>query len=277
MAEHTTRAETPRLAPADVLRRNAVTVRGPADAPVMVFAHGYGTNQTTWATIAERFTADHRVVLFDYVGSGDSDLAAYDEQRYDSYEGYATDLIEVLDAVDARGAVLVAHSASGMIGALAAIRRPELFSRIVMVCPSPRYVNDTDYAGGFSREDVLGLLDAIEANQPSWAASLAPAVTAREDLPEVTDRVRELFATTPQRVATHFARVVFLSDVRSRLAEIPTPCVILQSSGDIICPPHIGAYLRDRIPQAELVELRSAGHFVHLTDPELIVDEIRAA
>lgn len=277
MAEYTQRSGGSPLTPGAVLQRNAVTILGPEGAPAIVFAHGYGTNQTTWRAVAERFVKDHRVVLFDYVGSGASDLAAYDEQRYDSYEGYATDLIEVLDAAGVTNVVLVAHSASGMIGALASIRRPELFSRIVMVCPSPRYVDDTDYVGGFSREDVLGLLDSIEANQPSWAAALAPAVTARADLPEVTDRVRDLFTATPQRIATHFARVVFLSDVRKRLSEVQTPCVILQSSGDIICPPHIGAYLQKRLPRAELVELKSAGHFVHLTEPDLIVQEIRAA
>lgn len=271
------RADASALTASEVIRRNAVTVRGPEGAPALVFAHGYGTNQTTWARVADAFVADHRVILFDYVGSGDSDLAAYDERRYDSYDGYATDLIEVLDAVGAEQVTLVAHSASGMIGALASLRRPELFARIVMVCPSPRYVDDDGYVGGFSRADVLGLIDAIDANQPSWAASLAPAVTARDDRPEVADRVRQLFAATPQRVAKHFARVVFLSDVRSRLPEIHVPCVILQSSGDIICPPHIGAYLRDRIPNATLVPLNSSGHFVHLTEPELIVDQIRAA
>ncbi|MBL3699994.1 alpha/beta fold hydrolase [Leucobacter luti] len=261
----------------EVIRRNAVTVRGPEGAPVLVFAHGYGTNQSTWTRVADEFVADHRVVLFDYVGSGGSDLAAYDERRYDSYDGYATDLIEVLDAVGADQAVLVAHSASGMIGALASLRRPDLFSRIIMVSPSPRYVNDEGYEGGFSREDVLGLIDAIDANQPSWAASLAPAVTARADLPDVTDRVRQLFAATPQRVAKHFAQVVFFSDVRNRLHEIQVPCVILQSSGDIICPPRIGEYLRDHIRGAELVALNSSGHFVHLTEPELITAQIRAA
>lgn len=262
---------------AAVIERNAVTVQGPEGAPVMVFAHGYGTNQSTWAGIAAHFTADYRVVLFDYVGSGASDLSAYDEQRYDSYDGYAADLIDVLDAVGARNAILIAHSASGMIGALASIQRPDLFAQLIMVSPSPRYVNDDGYEGGFSREDVLGLIDAIDANQPSWAAALAPAVTAREDRPEVTEQVRELFTATPQRVAKHFARVVFFSDVRSRLHEIPTPSVILQSAGDIICPPHIGEYLRDRIPHSELVQLESAGHFVHLTEPELVMGRIRAA
>ena len=262
---------------AKILDRNAVTVIGRPDAPVMVFAHGYGTDQSTWRGVADRFADDHRVVLFDYVGSGRSDLSAYDERRYDSLEGYADDLIEVIEAVGARDVVFVGHSASGMIGALASIRRPELFSRLIMICPSPRYVNDGDYVGGFDRDDVLELLSAIETNQPGWAASLAPAVTARDDLPEVTERVRDLFATTAHRVATHFARVVFFSDVRHRLGEVTVPTVVLQSVGDIICPPHIGAYLRDRIANCELVQLDSAGHFVHLTDPELVTEQISRA
>ncbi|MEV8218740.1 alpha/beta hydrolase [Microbacterium sp. NPDC077391] len=261
----------------DVLRRNAVTILGREAGPVMVFGHGYGTDQTTWRAAADRFVDDHRVVLFDYVGSGRSDLSAYDQRRYDSLDGYADDLIEVIEAVDARDVVFVGHSVSGMIGALASIRRPDLFSQLIMLCPSPRYVNDGDYIGGFDRQDVLDLLAAIEANQPGWAASLAPAVTAREDLPQVTDRVRDLFATTAHEVATHFARVVFFSDVRHRLGDVPVPTTVLQSVGDIICPPHIGAYVQARIPSCDLVQLDSAGHFVHLTDHELVADEIRHA
>jgi sigma-B regulation protein RsbQ len=260
-----------------VIRRNAVTMFGKEDAPVIVFGHGYGTDQSTWRTIADRFAGDHRVVLFDYVGSGGSDLAAYDERRYDSLEGYADDLIEVIEAVTAGPVTFVAHSVSGMIGALASIRRPDLFDRLVMFCPSPRYVNDGDYVGGFEREDVLDLLAGIEANQPGWAASLAPAVTAREDLPDVTERVRDLFAATPHEVAKHFARVVFFSDMRHRLGEIAVPTTIVQSQGDIICPQHIGAYLRQHISGSELVPLDSAGHFVHLTDPDLVTAVIRQA
>lgn len=271
-----TSAATQLQAPVDVLSRNAVTELGDAAAPVIVFGHGYGTDQSTWRSIAEEFAHDHRVILFDYVGSGRSDLGAYDLHRYDSLSGYASDLIEVIDAVGASHVTFVAHSASGMIGALASIQRPDLFAKIVMICPSPRYIDDEGYSGGFTREDVMGLITSIEANQPSWAESLAPAVTARDDLPEVTDRVRRYFAATPQQVAKHFARVVFFSDVRHRLAEVPVPCVVLQSGGDIICPPHIGAYLRDHIPTCELVELSAAGHFVHLTEPELITSHIRA-
>lgn len=272
----TTQRSAASLSKDDVLLRNAVTILGPADAPALVFGHGYGTDQTTWRSIAETFTQTHRVVLFDYVGSGQSDLGAYDEKRYNSLDGYADDLIDVLEAADVRDAVFVGHSVSGMISALAATRRPDLFRHLVMVCPSPRYVDDGDYIGGFSHDDVLGLIAGIEINQPSWAASLAPAVTARADRPEVTGRVEQLFAATPQQVAIQFARVVFLSDVRHRLAEVPTPSRILQSSGDIICPPHIGAYLADRLPQSTLVQLDTAGHFVHLTEPALISAEIAA-
>lgn len=261
----------------DVVRRNAVTITGAEGAPVMVFGHGYGTDQTTWRAVADRFADDHRVVLFDYVGSGRSDISAYDARRYDSLDGYADDLIEVIDAAGARDVVFVGHSVSGMIGALASIRRPDLFSQLIMICPSPRYVNDGDYIGGFDREDVLDLLAAIETNQPGWAASLAPAVTARDDLPEVTERVRDLFATTAHEVATHFARVVFLSDVRHRLGEISVPTTVVQSVGDIICPPHIGEYLSGRIAQCTLVRLDSAGHFVHLTEPDLVAEQISRA
>lgn len=261
----------------EVMARNAVTVLGPGHGPVVVFGHGYGTDQSVWEGIAERLAEEHQVVLFDYVGSGSSMLAAYDEQRYDSLHGYAEDLIEVLDAVGVSNVLFVGHSVSGMIGALAAIRRPELFSTLLMISASPRYLDDDDYSGGFSKADVTGLLDAIDANQLAWASSLAPVVTARPDRPEITERVRSQFAATAPRVATHFARVTFLSDNRHRLEEIPVPCVVLQSQGDIICPPNIGAYLRDRIPNCSLIELDASGHFVHLTEPGLIETYIRAA
>ncbi|MBU3995819.1 MAG: alpha/beta hydrolase [Actinobacteria bacterium] len=267
----------PAVTAAEVLTRNAVTVLGAENASVVVFGHGYGTEQSVWRGIAARLAQEHRVVLFDYVGSGRSDLAAYDEQRYDSLHGYAEDLIEVLDAVGASNVLFVGHSLSGMIGALAAIRRPEFFRKLLMVCPSPRYLNDGDYIGGFTRDDVTGLLDAIDANQLAWASSLAPVVTARPDRPEISERVREQFAATNPRIATHFARVTFLSDTRHRLGEIPVPCVVLQSRGDIIAPPHIGAYLRDHIPDCTLIELNASGHFVHLAEPELIETHIRAA
>lgn len=265
------------LTAGQVLARNAVSVLGAEHGSVVVFGHGYGTDQTVWRGIVERLAGEHRVVLFDYVGSGRSDLAAYDEQRYDSLHGYAEDLIEVLDAVGVSRVLFVGHSVSGMIGALASIRRPDLFRRLLMVCPSPRYIDDGDYRGGFSRADVTGLLDAIDANQLAWATSLAPIVTARPDRPEITERVREQFAATAPRIATHFARVTFLSDTRHRLSEIPVPCVVLQSQGDIIAPPHIGAYLRDHIPDCTLVTLDASGHFVHLAEPELIETHIRAA
>ena len=202
------------LTAGQVLARNAVSVLGAELGSVVVFGHGYGTDQTVWRGIVERLAGEHRVVLFDYVGSGRSDLTAYDEQRYDSLHGYAEDLIEVLDAVGVSRVLFVGHSVSGMIGALASIRRPDLFRGLLMVCPSPRYIDDGDYRGGFSRADVTGLLDAIDANQLAWATSLAPIVTARPDRPEITERVREQFAATAPRIATHFARVTFLSDTR---------------------------------------------------------------
>lgn len=261
----------------EVLKRHAAKIMGASDASVVIFGHGYGTDQTTWSQIADRFVDTHRVVLFDYVGSGASDISAYDPQKYDSLHGHAADLIELIDAVGASQVVFVGHSVSGMIGSLAAIARPELFQKIVMLGPSPRYVNDDDYLGGFTFEDVLGLLDAIEVNQPAWAATLAPAVTARPDRPEIIEIVRQHFEHTPKSVAKHFARVVFLSDMRHRLPEIAVPCVVLQSQGDIICPPHIGKYLTDRIPGSQLVELTTSGHFVHLTEPDLVEQHVRAA
>jgi sigma-B regulation protein RsbQ len=261
-----TSSTAPSVSP--VIHRNNVTVLGLETSATVIFAHGYGTDHSTWRGIAEKFSDTHRVVLFDYVGSGQSDLSAYDANRYDSLEGYATDLIDVIEAVDARSVFVIAHAASGMIAALAAIRRPELIRRILMVNTSPRYVNDVDYIGGFTFEDVQGLISGIEANQPG--------LTAQTSQPEASSRAPRFSRATSEQVAKHFARVVFLSDTRHRLAEVPVPCVVLQASDDVMCPAHLGRYLSERIPQCELIKLESAGHFVHLAEPELISSYIRA-
>ncbi|WEO77901.1 alpha/beta hydrolase [Cryobacterium sp. SO2] len=259
----------------DVLARNGVTVEGDPSAPPIVFGPGYGTSQNMWRLVAPQFTDEYRVVRFDHVGSGESDVSAYDRRKYDSLRGYAADLLEILRSLDLHDVVFVGHSVSAMIGALAAIEEPERFGRLIMLGPSPRYLNDEGYVGGFERADVDALLDALEVNHVSWAAEMAPALMRNPERPELAEELAESIARTNTMVAQHFARVTFLSDTRRYLKNISTPTLILQSTDDLIAPPEVGEYLHENIPGSELVVLSAAGHYAHLSDPAEIERQIR--
>jgi sigma-B regulation protein RsbQ len=262
-------------APVDVLARNGVTVAGASAAAPLVFGPGYGTSQHMWRLVAPQFINERRVVRFDHVGSGASDVSAYDRRKYDSLRGYAADLLEILRALDLHDVVFVGHSVSAMIGALAAIEEPHRFSRLIMLGPSPRYLNDDGYVGGFERADVDALLDALELNHAGWAAEMAPALMQNPERPELAAELAASMARTDTMVAQHFARVTFLSDLRRYLGHIRTPTVILQSTDDLIAPPEVGRYLHEHIADSELVLLDAAGHYAHLSDPAEIERQIR--
>lgn len=259
----------------DVLARNGVTLLGDPAAVPIVFGPGYGTSQNMWRLVAPQFADDHRVVRFDHVGSGESDVSAYDRRKYDTLRGYAADLLEILRSLDLHDVVFVGHSVSAMIGALAAIEEPERFAKLIMLSPSPRYLNDDGYVGGFERADVDALLDALEVDHVSWAAQMAPALMQNPERPELAAELAESMARTTTKVAQHFARVTFLSDMRRHLKNITTPTLILQSSDDLIAPLAVGEYLHEHIVGSELVVLRAAGHYAHLSDPAEIEQQIR--
>jgi sigma-B regulation protein RsbQ len=209
----------------DVLARNNVTVQGPDDAPPMLFAHGFGCDQHMWRHVAPAFAADHRVVLFDHVGAGGADPAAWDPERYASLDGYASDVLEICAALDLTGVVFVGHSVSAMIGVLAARREPERFAKLVLVGPSPRYVDDEGYHGGFSREDIEGLLESLDSNFLGWSSAMAPVIVGNPDRPELGEELTNSFCRTDPEIARHFARVTFLSDNRADLAAVRTPAL----------------------------------------------------
>jgi sigma-B regulation protein RsbQ len=259
----------------DVLARNGVSLAGDPELPPIVFGPGYGTSQNMWRLVAPQFTDQRHVVRFDHVGSGDSDVSAYDRRKYDSLRGYANDLLDIIRTLDLHDVVFVGHSVSAMIGALAAIQEPGRFARLVMLGPSPRYLNDDGYVGGFERSDVDALLDAIEVNHASWATAMAPALMKNPDRPELATELAESMARTDTMVAQHFARVTFLSDLRRFLKNISTPTLILQSSDDLIAPIEVGEYLHQNISDSELVVLNAAGHYAHLSDPAEIERQIR--
>ena len=258
-----------------ILRRNHVTVSG-AGKRALVFAHGFGCDQKLWRFVAPAFEDDHRVVCFDYVGSGSSDPTAYDPVRYGSLDGYAQDLIEVIEALGLRAVDFVGHSVSGVIGLLAAIRRPELFDRLVLVCPSPRYVNDApDYLGGFNRPDIEGLLDLMDRNPSGWAGFLAPIVMKNPDRPELTGELAQSFCAMKPEVARQFARVTFLSDNRADLARVTRPALILQCAEDAVAPEGVGRFVHARLAGSTYHAMRATGHCPHVSHPAETIAAIR--
>jgi sigma-B regulation protein RsbQ len=267
---------SPALGRTRVLERNNVTVSGnPAGRPV-VFAHGFGCSQEVWRNVTPAFVDDHLVVTFDSVGAGGSDLSAYDPGKYDSLHGYADDLLEILDDLDLRDAVFVGHSVSAMVGVLAANRDPSRFGALVLVGPSPRYVNDGDYVGGFEQEDIDSMLDTLDSNYLGWSSAMAPVMTGNADRPEIGLELTDNFCSTDPTIARHFARVTFLSDNRRDLASVSVPTLVLQSTDDVIAPLSVGRFVAGEIPQGRLVVMETTGHCPNLSDPDLLAAEIRA-
>jgi sigma-B regulation protein RsbQ len=234
----------------------------------MLFAHGFGCDQHMWRYVAPRFEDGFRVVLFDHVGSGKSDLSAYDPQRYSSLSGYADDVVAICSELGLRDVVFVGHSVSAMIGVLAAVAEPELFDKLVLVGPSPRYLNDADYVGGFSVEDINDMLESLESNYLGWSSVMAPAIMGRPDRPELGQELTESFCQTDPAIARQFARVTFLSDNRADLPVVTTPTLVLQCSDDVIAPISVGEFVRDRMPNASMVLLNATGHCPNLSAPE---------
>jgi len=255
--------------------RNNVQVFG--DGPVtMVFAHGFGCDQTMWRYLAPRFQDRYQTVLFDLVGSGRSDLSAYDYGKYGSLHGYATDVLEIVDEVTSTPVIYVGHSVSAMIGMLAALEAPGKFAANVMVGPSPSFINDGDYVGGFSRTDIDGLLETLESNYLGWSSTMAPAIMGAPDQPELSDELTNSFCRTNPDIAKHFARVTFLADHRAELTRVTTPTLILQSNEDLLAPLVVGEYMHRKIPQSVLSIVENVGHCPHLSAPSASIDATEA-
>ena len=261
--------------PVDATRRNNVRVLGRGTQP-MLFAHGFGCDQNMWRFVAPAFEASHRVILFDHVGAGQSDAAAYDRRKYAMLDGYATDVLEICRELDVSNVIFVGHSVSAMIGALAANREPERFAALVMVGPSPRYIDDEGYVGGFSRDDIEGLLSSLESNYLGWSSTMAPVIMGNSDRPELGQELTNSFCRTDPEIAAHFARVTFFSDNRQDLAHIRVPTLVLQCSDDVIAPFAVGDYVHDHIDGSQLVVMEATGHCPNLSAPDETIGAIRA-
>jgi sigma-B regulation protein RsbQ len=252
-----------------------VSVAGAAGGPTLLFAHGFGCDQSMWRLVTPAFERDHQVVLFDHVGAGGSDLSAWSATRYASLEGYARDVLEICEELDLRDVVFVGHSVSAMIGVLAAAREPDRFAGLVLVGPSPRYVDDPPYRGGFEAADIEELLESLDSNYLGWSAAMAPAIIGNPERPELGEELTNSFCRTDPSIARHFARVTFTSDNRDDLARVAVPCLVLQSREDVIAPLEVGEFVHSRIPDSTLVVLDATGHCPNLSAPGQVVAAIQ--
>ncbi|GGC05870.1 alpha/beta fold hydrolase [Cellulomonas carbonis] len=259
-----------------VAERNDVRVSGVPDGQPIVFAHGFGCDQNMWRYVAPHFENAFRVVTFDHVGSGGSDLSAYDPVRHGSLRGYAEDVLEILRELDLRDVVLVGHSVSAMIAVLAAVAEPERFARLVLVGPSPRYLDDDGYTGGFSEADIAELLESLDSNYLGWSSAIAPVIMGNPGRPELGAELTASFCRTDPDIARRFAHVTFTSDNRADLPLVTVPTLVLQCTDDVIAPVVVGEYVRDAIPGAELVLLDATGHCPNLSAPEATTAAIAA-
>ncbi|KFE63575.1 alpha/beta fold hydrolase [Hyalangium minutum] len=257
------------------LKRNNVRVLGNGKQPI-VFAHGYGCDQAMWRFITPAFRENYQLILFDHVGAGQSDLSAYSRSKYGSLRGYAEDVLEICRELDLKDTLFVGHSVSSMIGVLAGIAEPARFSKLVLIGPSPCYINDGDYVGGFNRPDIEGLLESLESNYLGWSSSMAPAIMGNPDRPELGAELTNSFCRTNPEIAKHFARVTFLSDNRNDLPKLKVPSLILQCSDDLIAPEAVGRYLHQHLGDSELRVLKATGHCPHLSAPEETIEAMRA-
>lgn len=258
----------------DPLVRNNVKVSGRGETP-MIFAHGFGCDQNMWRLVAPAFEDTHRIVLFDHVGSGQSDARAWDPAKYGSLRGYADDLVEICQALDLKDAIFVGHSVSAMIGIVAARQWPTILSRLVLVGPSPSYINDGDYVGGFERSDIEELLGFMDSNFLGWSSMLAPQIMGNADRPELAEELTNSFCQSDPEIAKHFARVTFLSDNRKDLEGFAVPSLVLQCSEDVIAPDSVGAYVHRKIAGSAFVKMQAKGHCPNLSAPEETVAAIR--
>jgi len=241
----------------------------------MLFAHGFGCDQNMWRFVAPAFEDDYRIVLFDCVGSGASDLREYDAERYSRLDGYAADVLDIVHALDLRDVIFVGHSVSSIIGVLAANREPDRFARLVLIGPSPRYINDPPYVGGFDRADIEGLFDMMDKNFIGWANFLAPAIMKNADQPELAEELTRSFCSTDPVIARRFAEATFYADNRADLAHVRVPSLIMQCADDMVAPNAVGEFMHAHMPRSEMRLMSATGHCPHMSHPAETVAAIR--
>jgi sigma-B regulation protein RsbQ len=258
-----------------VIERNNVRVSGQGNR-VLMFAHGFGCDQSMWRLVAPAFAGTFRIVLFDHVGAGRSDLTQFSKAKYANLQGYADDVIEIIRELALERVVFVGHSVSAMIGALASIKAPDLFEALVMIGPSPRYIDDEHYVGGFSAAQVDELLEFLDSNHLGWSSAMAPTIMGNADRPELGDELTNSFCRTDPAIAKHFARTLFTSDNRADLPKVPVRSLVMQCSDDLIAPIAVGQYVHGQLADSQFVQLRATGHCPNLSAPDETIAALRA-
>lgn len=252
----------------DVRGRNHVVVTGRKEGPVLMLAHGFGCDQNLWRRVAPALAGDFTVVLFDHVGAGRSDLTAWSPERHATLDGYADDILEICHDLDLGPVTFVGHSVAATMGVLAAVREPDAFDRLILLTPSPYYLDDGDYRGGFSAADLAELLDSLDSNYLGWSAAMAPVVMGNPERPELAEELTNSFCRTDPDIARVFARATFLSDHRADLARVTVPTLVVECSEDALAPREVGAFVHASIAGSELVTLDATGHCPQLSAPE---------
>ena len=250
----------------NIVVRNNVTILGQGDQP-LIFAHGFGCDQNMWRFITPVFMDKYKIILFDYVGSGNSDINAYSSEKYQSLQGYVQDLLDIIETLSLQNSIFVGHSISAMIGLLASIQHPDYFKKLIMIGPSPCYLNDDGYRGGFERSDIAELLDMMEMNFTGWASYMAPIAMSNPEQPALTQELKKTFIAADPIIAKEFAEVTFLSDHRCELSKVSVPSLIIQCSEDSIVPIGVGDYLHQHLKNSTLQLMEAKGHYPHISHP----------
>ncbi|PSJ15837.1 alpha/beta fold hydrolase [Nitrosomonas supralitoralis] len=256
-----------------VLKRNNVVVRGTGETTIM-FAHGFGCDQNMWRFVAPAFENNYQTVLFDNVGAGKSDLTAYSYEKYASLDGYADDVVEIACKMQIKDGIFVGHSVSSMIGIIAAAKEPNAFKALVLVGPSPCYINDNNYLGGFTKAQIDELLEALDNNHLGWSMSMAPMIMGNPDRTELGEELANSFCRTDPEIARHFAKTTFLTDCRDILDNVHIPALILQCAHDVIAPQAVGEYMYHKMPKSQLVLMQATGHCPNLSAPQETITAI---
>lgn len=259
----------------NILQRNNVTIQGNGEQ-VMLFAHGFGCSQNAWKRITSAFTDNYKLVLFDYVGAGKSDISAYNKVRYSTLDGYAQDILEICHELNIKDAIFVGHSVSSIIGALASIKEPSVFKKLIFIGPSACYLNSDGYTGGFEQEDIDALFEIMDDDFIRWAKLMSPQIIGNSERLELAEEMENNFCSTDHEIVKDFARVTFLSDNRKDLPNIPVESLTLQCSEDILAPLEVGKYIHENTPNNTMVILKATGHCPHMSEPEETIAVIKA-
>lgn len=258
----------------DSIKKNNVNILGKGKH-VLLFVHGYGCNQNMWRFMTPDFEDDYKVILMDLVGYGESDIKSFDKEKYSSLKGYATDIIDVCQELDLKQITLIGHSVSSMIGLHVSLMAPELIDHLIMIGPSPCYINQDNYIGGFSKADIDELIDTLNSNYLGWSSAITPVIMGNPDQPELTDELNNSFCQTDPEIAKQFAKVTFMGDERKYLEECSAKTLIIQSKKDIIAPIEVGKFVHSKIKNSELKILNINGHCPHMSSPKATTKAIK--